>query len=155
MIAALKKKNRRAMGRNSSQKKKSDKPESKQIERNRDGRGACRNTSSRRKSSNTWSRRSHSWIQKPPGCSHRSAYARHGQEVASQSYLLRHRLHLVDAVVTLTITYGAGTRTTTKEFEKMLRTTSAGCFVSSFRQIEHTKRKTQKSEMETSSKMTK
>ena len=46
------------------------------------------------------------------------AFARHRQELASQSCSLRHRLHMFDAVVTPTITYGAGT----KENEKMLRT---------------------------------
>ena len=58
---------------------------------------------------------------------------------------------MVVAFVTPTITYGAGTWTTTKEHEKMLRTTSAECFVSSFRHREHTKRKAKKSEMEESS----
>ena len=37
--------------------------------------------------------------------------------------LLRHRLHLLDAVDTPTIMYGARTLTTTKEHEKTIRTT--------------------------------
>ena len=52
-----------------------------------------------------------------------SAFARHGEELTSKSYLLQQRLHLFDAVVTPTITYDAGTWTTTKEHEQMLRTT--------------------------------
>ena len=51
-----------------------------------------------------------------------SAFARHRQELTSQSYLLRHSLHLLDAVVSPTITCGAGTWTTAKEHEKLLRT---------------------------------
>ena len=52
-----------------------------------------------------------------------SAFAKHQQELTSQSYLLQHRLHLFDAVDAPTITYGAGTWATTKEHEKMFRTT--------------------------------
>ena len=52
-----------------------------------------------------------------------SAIARHRQELTSKSYLLRHRLHLFEAVVTPTIMHGVGTRTTTEEHEKMIRTT--------------------------------
>ena len=51
------------------------------------------------------------------------AFARHRQEPTSQFYPLRHLLHLFDAVVTPTVTYGAGTRTTTEEHEKVIRTT--------------------------------
>ena len=47
-----------------------------------------------------------------------SAFAGHRQALTSKSYLLRHGLHLFDAVVTSTIMYGAGTWTTTKEHEK-------------------------------------
>ena len=51
-----------------------------------------------------------------------SAFAKHRQELKSQSYLLRHRLHLFDAVVTPTITCGAGTRAKKNNTRKMLRT---------------------------------
>ena len=51
-----------------------------------------------------------------------SAFARDQQELTSKSYLLRHRLHLFDAVITPTIMYGAGTWTTTKEHEHRIRT---------------------------------
>ena len=51
-----------------------------------------------------------------------SAFARHRQ-LTSQSHLLRHQIHPFDTVVTPTIMFGAGTRTTTKEHGKMLRTT--------------------------------
>ena len=51
-----------------------------------------------------------------------SAFARIRQELTSRSYSQRHRLHQVDAVVTPTTMYGAGTWTTTTEHEKMLRT---------------------------------
>ena len=46
-----------------------------------------------------------------------STFTKLRQELPSQSYRLQHRLHLFDAVVTPTITFGAGTH------EKMLRTT--------------------------------
>ena len=49
----------------------------------------------------------------------------------TQLYLLRHRLHLFDAVVTPTLTYGAGTWATVKEH--------AECFNSSYKQNENTK----------------
>ena len=51
-----------------------------------------------------------------------SAFAKHRQQLTSPSHLLRHRFHLFDAVVTPTITYGAGTWAATKEQEEMLRT---------------------------------
>ena len=51
-----------------------------------------------------------------------SALARHRQQLTSQSHLLRHRIHLFDAFVSPTVTYGAGTWTTTKEHGKMVRT---------------------------------
>ena len=70
-----------------------------------------------------------------------SALSRHRQELTSQSYLPRRRLHLFDAVVQPTITHGAGTWSTTKEIEKNSALPSAE-YVSSFRQREHTKRKT-------------
>ena len=47
-----------------------------------------------------------------------SAFARHQQELASKSYLLRHRLHLFDSVVTPTMMYGARTQAATKEHEE-------------------------------------
>ena len=37
-----------------------------------------------------------------------STFAKHRQEATSQSYFLRHRLHLFDADVTPTVTCGAG-----------------------------------------------
>ena len=97
-----------------------NKPGNKQVERNRNRRDACRDTSSGRKS-------------KVCGfitfvdqeCAlHRircawSAFAEHRQELTSQSNSLRHQF---DGVVTPTITYGAKTCATAKEHEKMLRT---------------------------------
>ena len=58
------------------------------------------------KKSNIWDRWSHSRTKKPPRW---SAIARHRQELTSKSYLPRYRLHTIDAVVTPTTTYGAGT----------------------------------------------
>ena len=58
---------------------------------------------------------------------------------ASQSNSLRHRLHLCDAVVTPTITYGARTWNTTEEHEKCSALPSADCFDSTSRQEEKTK----------------
>ena len=52
-----------------------------------------------------------------------SAFTKHRQKLTSRSYRLQHRLHLFDAVVTPSITYGAGSGATAKEHEKMLRTT--------------------------------
>ena len=51
-----------------------------------------------------------------------STFTKHRQELTSQSYLLRRRLHLFDAVLTPTITHGAGTWARTKEHENILRT---------------------------------
>ena len=48
-----------------------------------------------------------------------SAFARHRQELTSKSYLLRHCLHLFDAVVIPTVMCGTWTWTTTKEHEKL------------------------------------
>ena len=48
-----------------------------------------------------------------------STFPRHRLEVTFQSYLLRHRLHLFDAAVSLTVTYGVRTWTTTKEPRRM------------------------------------
>ena len=55
-----------------------------------------------------------------------SAFARQRQELTSRYYQLRHMLHLFDAVVTPTITYGVGTWTTTEEHETMLQTAQRG-----------------------------
>ena len=44
-----------------------------------------------------------------------SEFAKHRQELTSQSHLLRHRLQVVDAVVTPIITYGAGTWATSSQ----------------------------------------
>ena len=52
-----------------------------------------------------------------------SAFAKHRRGLTSQSYSLRHRLHLFDAVVTPTVTYCAGTWATTDEYEQILHTT--------------------------------
>ena len=52
-----------------------------------------------------------------------SAFTKHQQETTFQSYRLQHRQHMFDAVVTPTVSYGAGTWATAKEHEKMLRTT--------------------------------
>ena len=41
----------------------------------------------------------------------------------SKSYLLRHRLHLFNMVITLTLTYASGTWTLSNEHEKMIRST--------------------------------
>ena len=67
-----------------------------------------------------------------------SAFAKHRQEPTVQSYLLGHRLHLFHAVVTPTITYGAGTWATTEEHEKCSALHSTECFDSSSRQRENT-----------------
>ena len=47
-----------------------------------------------------------------------SAFTKHRKELTSQSHRLQHGLHLFDAVVTPTVTYGAGTWATAKEHEK-------------------------------------
>ena len=47
-----------------------------------------------------------------------SAFTKHRQELTSQSSRFQHRLHLFGAVVTPTISCGAGTWTTAKEHEK-------------------------------------
>ena len=52
-----------------------------------------------------------------------------------QSYLLRQRLHLFDAVVTLTIAYVARTWATTKNTKQCAALHSAECFDSSSRQM--------------------
>ena len=70
-----------------------------------------------------------------------SAFAKHRQELTSKSYVLRHRLHLFDAVVTPTITYRAGTWATTKEHSKCSAMHSAACFDPSSRQQEKNKKK--------------
>ena len=41
----------------------------------------------------------------------------------SKSYLLRHRLHLFNMVITLTLTYASGTWTLSNEHKKMIRST--------------------------------
>ena len=67
-----------------------------------------------------------------------SAFDRHRQKLTSQSYLLlRHRLHLIDAVVTPTMSYGARTWATTKDREKCSAIPSAECFA---RQKDNTKK---------------
>ena len=73
-------------------------------------------------------------VQHRIGCV-QSAFARH---------LLRHMLHFFDAVITPTITNGAGTWTTTKKHEKCSAQTNAECFVSSLRQREDTKQKAER-----------
>ena len=98
-------------------------PENKQAERNRDRRDACRDTSSREKVK-LLEQMITSVDQETTEVQHRircawSAFA----TLTSQSYLPRHRSHQFDAVVTPKVTYGAGTCATTKEHEKMLRTT--------------------------------
>ena len=70
-----------------------------------------------------------------------SAFTKHRQELTSQSYLLRHRLHLFDAVVAPTITYGAGSWATTKEHEQCSALHSAECLDLASRQKENTKAK--------------
>ena len=65
----------------------------------------------------------------------------HRQELTSQSYVLRHRSHVFDAVDTATITYCARAWTTTKEHSKCSALPRAECFVP-LRQREKTKRKT-------------
>ena len=64
------------------------------------------------------------WVQCRIGCAW-SAFARHRQELTSQPYSQRHRLHLFDAVVTPTITYGAGTWTTRGYSRRRQHTMSA------------------------------
>ena len=51
----------------------------------------------------------------------RSSFAKHRQEFSSRSYILRHRLRLLDAVITPSMLYCAGTWTFTPEHEKMIR----------------------------------
>ena len=69
-----------------------------------------------------------------------SAFAKHREELTSQSYLLRLWLHQFDAVVTPTITYDAGTwpQQNTKKCSAL---PSAECSDSSSRQKEKTKTK--------------
>ena len=78
-----------------------------------------------------------------------SAFAKHRQELTSQSYLLRHRLHLFDDVVTPTVTCGAGTWATTKEHRKCSALHSTECFDSSSRQRENTNKHRRKLEKKT------
>ena len=60
-----------------------------------------------------------------------SAVAKYRHELTSQPHLLRHRLHLFDAVVTPITTYGARTWTKTREHEKCSALPRGECFVSS------------------------
>ena len=59
------------------------------------------------------------------------------QELTSQPFLLRFRLQLFDAVVTPTMTFGAGTGPQQKNTKKCSALPSAECFVSSFRRREN------------------
>ena len=52
-----------------------------------------------------------------------AAFAKHGQELTSRSYLLRHRFRFSESVVTPSMMYGVGTWATTKEHERLIRTT--------------------------------
>ena len=92
-----------------------------QVERNRDRRDAGRDTSSRRKSE-VFGADDH--IRGPGNHRGPMRLVRVRQTSTGSDIpilLTSTRLHLFNAVVTPTITYGAGTWATTKEHEKMLR----------------------------------
>ena len=80
-----------------------------------------------------------------------SAFARHRQELTSESYLQGHKLHIFDAV-TPTIRHGAGTWTTTQEHEKMLRA-SQRRMLRLIIQTKKSKRKTMKTQVEKTCKV--
>ena len=52
-----------------------------------------------------------------------ASFAEHRLDLTSRSYLLQHRLRLFDAVITPSMLCGAGTKTGTREREKMIRST--------------------------------
>ena len=52
-----------------------------------------------------------------------ATFHKHRQELTWKNYLLKHRLRLFDAVITPTIFYASGTRTPTKEHERMIQST--------------------------------
>ena len=52
-----------------------------------------------------------------------SSFAKHRQELTSRSFLLRHRLRLLDAVITPSMLYGAGAWIPMFEHKKMIRST--------------------------------
>ena len=52
-----------------------------------------------------------------------ATFYKYKQGLTSKSYLLRHRLRLFDMVVTPTMNYASGTRTLSKEHERMIQST--------------------------------
>ena len=52
-----------------------------------------------------------------------ATFHKYRQELTSRNYLLKHRLRLFDAAITLTICYAAGTWTPTKEHERLIQST--------------------------------
>ena len=52
-----------------------------------------------------------------------ASFDKQREELTTRSYLLRHRLRVLDAVITPSMLYGSGTWTLTLEHEKMIRST--------------------------------
>ena len=52
-----------------------------------------------------------------------ATFRKYRQELTSKNYMLKHRLRLFDAAITLTICYASGTWTSTKEHERMIQST--------------------------------
>ena len=52
-----------------------------------------------------------------------TTFHKYRQELTSQNYILKHRLRLLDAVITPTICYISGTWTSSKEHERMIQST--------------------------------
>ena len=52
-----------------------------------------------------------------------ASFTKYKQELTSRSYILRHRLRLLNMVITFTLTYASGTWTLSQENEKLIRST--------------------------------
>ena len=78
-----------------------------------------------------------------------ATFYKYSQELASKSYLLRHRLPLFDMVITPTMNYASGTWTLSKEHERMVQSTQRIML----RLIIQTKRKYKKKTQDKNGKM--
>ena len=70
-----------------------------------------------------------------------AVFYRYKQELTSISYLVQHRLHLLNMVITPTLSHAPGTWTPSKEHEIMIPSTQRKILASSSTQRENTKRK--------------